>query len=298
MSPEERIEAALRRALDSLQQPESPENLRAAIHHAVFSGGSRSRPRLCLAVAEACGRAPGREVEDIAVAVELLHCASLAHDDLPCFDDAPLRRGRPSVHRAFGEEMAVLAGDGLIVMAFEQLVRSGVEAKHLPSLLRTLTRAAGPVGGLVAGQAWESEDHVSLHRYHRAKTGALFEAATRLGAILGDADSDLWGRFGMQVGEAYQVADDLRDTLTSSNEFGKPSGQDAAHDRPNAALSLGVSRASERMRTLLDQAVEHLPSCNDPETVAVWLEHFASNLLPTPTSWAESPMSYAANSRP
>ncbi len=131
-----RIETALEAALARAETPAAPPRLAAAMRHAVFPGGARVRPQLCLAVSLACGDGDPTLAEAFATAIELLHCASLAHDDLPCFDDAAIRRGRPSVHSAFSPALAVLAGDALIVMAFDVLVRAGAArpAKLAPLL--------------------------------------------------------------------------------------------------------------------------------------------------------------------
>ena len=179
MAADVRIENALESALAHAHGPGCPPQLMAAVRHAVFPGGARIRPQLCLAVARACGDDRPQLSEAAATAIELLHCASLVHDDLPCFDDAPVRRGQPSVHSAFGERLAVLAGDGLIVVAFQVLARAGAQAPdRLVHLLTTIAGSVGMPGGIVAGQAWESESRVSLMQYQRAKTGALFVAAT------------------------------------------------------------------------------------------------------------------------
>jgi geranylgeranyl diphosphate synthase, type II len=303
MASAERIEAALKRALRHCESPATPPSLRAALRHAVFPGGSRLRPTLCLSVAAACGAELEFDAQcDVAAAIELLHCASLVHDDLPCFDDASVRRGRPSVHAAFGEELAVLAGDGLIVLAFETVASARVSPTILPRLIRCLARGVGANGGLVAGQAWESEQSVGLHTYHKAKTGALFEASARAGALLAMghashaanptnaawsnatatwAKDDAWGEFGARLGEAYQVADDLRDTLDDETSLGKPVGQDMAHDRPNACMTFGIEGALDRLRSLLDQAIEVMPSCTAPEQVISWVEGFGARLYPS-----------------
>ena len=164
-----RIERALEQALDSGGQAGCPPGLARAVHYAVFPGGARVRPRLCLAVAAACGDPDPALSDAAAVAIELLHCASLVHDDLPCFDDAPMRRGKPSVHSAFGERLAVLTGDALIVHAFEALARGGLRRpERLPALIATVAAATGMPTGIVAGQAWECETHVDLADYQRA----------------------------------------------------------------------------------------------------------------------------------
>src|SRR5262245_38141865 len=173
-----RIERALQQAVAAGEGDGCPPRLAAAVRHAVFPGGARIRPRLCIAVAHACGDDEPALADAAAAALELLHCASLVHDDLPCFDDASERRGRPSVHKAFGERLAVLAGDALIVAAFQALgAAGGTRAERLPALLATISSGVGMPQGIAAGQAWECEPRVHLRDYQRAKTGALFAAA-------------------------------------------------------------------------------------------------------------------------
>ena len=234
--------------------------LAAAIRHAVFPGGARIRPRLCLAVARACGDDDPAAADAAATSIELLHCASLIHDDLPCFDDALTRRGKPSVHRAFGEPLAVLAGDALIVMAFQTLARGAAAVpQRLAALTLTIARSVGAPLGIVAGQAWECEPSCDLAEYQRSKTGALFAAATIAGAAAAEAEA--WRELGERLGEAYQVADDLRDVAGNAEDLGKPVGQDLALGRPSAALQLGVSGALDRLRDLAAGAVAAIPPC-------------------------------------
>ena len=166
-----------------------------------------------------------------AAALELMHCASLVHDDLPCFDDADIRRGKPSVHRAFSQPLAVLAGDSLIMLAFETLALSAAHDPMRSALLvMTLARLSGMPGGICAGQGWESEDKIDLAAYHRSKTGALFVAATQMGAIAAGQEPEPWAELGDRIGEAFQVADDLLDALQPEAVTGKPAGQDARCD--------------------------------------------------------------------
>jgi geranylgeranyl diphosphate synthase type II len=236
---------------------------------------------LCLAVAEACGDEGSPLADAVACSLELLHCASLVHDDLPCFDDADIRRGRPSVHRAYGEPLAVLVGDALIVMAFEAVARAGASAPdRVVPLITTLARAVGTPHGLVAGQAWESEPSVPLEQYHRAKTGSLFMAATMCGAIVAGEDPEPWRVVGERLGEAYQVADDLLDALAMSSEAGKPLGQDAALARPNAVLALGVDGAIARLHALVGQAAESVPECRGALGLRQLVLQMAKRLVP------------------
>jgi geranylgeranyl diphosphate synthase type II len=257
-----RIERTLAAAIVQGEAPGCPPLLAAAIRHAVFPGGARIRPRLCLAVARACGDDDPAAADAAATSIELLHCASLIHDDLPCFDDALTRRGKPSVHRAFGEPLAVLAGDALIVMAFQTLARGAAAVpQRLAALTLTIARSVGAPLGIVAGQAWECEPSCDLAEYQRSKTGALFAAATIAGAAAAGAEAEAWRELGERLGEAYQVADDLRDVAGNAEDLGKPVGQDLALGRPSAALQLGVSGALDRLRDLAAGAVAAIPPC-------------------------------------
>ena len=257
-----RIEANLEVAIAAVATAEAPPGLLAAVRHAVFPGGARVRPRLCSAVARACGGDSPVLADAAGTAIELLHCASLVHDDLPCFDDAAMRRGRPSVHAAYGTPLAVLAGDALIVLAFDVLARAGVVAPvRLPALLSIVSRAVGLPGGIVAGQAWECEQDCRVSDYQRAKTGALFVAATAAGAVSSGADPAPWYGLGASLGEAYQVADDLRDVCAEVEEIGKPTGRDAALGRPSAVAERGVAGALRLLEELVGRALDSIPPC-------------------------------------
>jgi geranylgeranyl diphosphate synthase, type II len=257
-----RIERTLVAAMALAEGPGSPPRLAQAMRHAVFPKGARIRPRLCLAVAGACGDDAPALAEAAAAAIELLHCASLVHDDLPCFDDAATRRGRPSVHCAFGEPLAVLAGDALIVLSFQIMARSAAAAPaRLGPLMLTIGDSVGMPVGIVAGQGWESEPRCDLAEYQRQKTGSLFAAATAAGAAAAGADAEAWRLLGDRLGEAYQVADDLRDAVEDESEMGKPAGQDAAHQRPSAVLQLGLAGAIDRLEDLAAEAAAAIPPC-------------------------------------
>lgn len=276
-----RIETALDVAVSHLEAPGAPPQLAEAIRYAVFPGGHRIRPRLCLAVALACGDDDPAASDAAAAAIELLHCASLVHDDLPCFDDAPMRRQKPSVHAAFGVPLAVLTGDALIVAAFETLARGAARRpERLAALVGLVARAAGSPVGIVAGQAWESEAHVDLSAYQQAKTGALFAAATVAGAAAAGAAPLPWRLLGECLGEAYQVADDLRDVACRQEEIGKPAGRDATLGRPNAAALLGMGGALDRLKRLTREAVEVIPACPGLETIRAEIEAQSRLFLP------------------
>ena len=276
-----RIERALASALGQCEGGDGPRGLAAAMRHAVFPAGARVRPRLCLAVASACGDDRPELSDAAAAAIELLHCASLVHDDLPCFDAAETRRGLPTVHAAYGERLAVLAGDAMIVLAFETLSRAaGCGVERLPGLLLTVGRAVGAPAGIAAGQAWECEPSVDLALYHRAKTGALFVAAVEAGALAAGGDPGAWRALGARLGEAYQVADDIRDVAASELDIGKPVGRDAALGRPNAAAELGVPAALGHFRRLVAAGIGAIPDCAGRELLRDLMLHEADRLIP------------------
>jgi geranylgeranyl diphosphate synthase, type II len=276
-----RIELTLSAALAHAGTPGGPPLLAGAMRHAVFPRGARVRPRLTMAVAEACGDDDPAASQAAAAAIELLHCASLVHDDLPCFDDADTRRGRPSVHRAFGEPLAVLAGDALIVLAFQTLTWGARGSPlRLSTLLLTLGGAVGMPGGIAAGQAWESEPEADLGEYQRAKTGALFAAAAMAGAAAAGAAPEPWRILGERLGEAYQVADDIADVSSDVTEQGKPAGRDRALGRPNAALSMGVTEAMRHLEVLAGAAADAIPACPGAAALRALTMSEARRLLP------------------
>jgi geranylgeranyl diphosphate synthase type II len=236
---------------------------------------------LCLAIAAGCGEPQSPLAIATAASIELLHCASLVHDDLPCFDDAEVRRNRPSVHRAFDERIALLVGDALIVLAFQNVARAFANAPdRLPPLVLALARAVGAPGGLVAGQAWECEESTPLEEYRRQKTGALFIAATVGGALSAGADPTPWRILGERLGEAYQIADDVRDALGTDEELGKPAGRDADLGRPTALAELGVQGAVQRFERLIAEAAASIPDCPGAEFLRELVDLEAQRLLP------------------
>jgi geranylgeranyl diphosphate synthase type II len=281
MEADPRIEAALDQVITKATAAPCPAHLAEAIRYAVFPGGGRVRPGLCLAVARACGDRGPDLADAAAVAVELLHCASLVQDDLPCFDDAPLRRGQPSLHKRFGEAVAILVGDALIVMAFSAVsAHVGERPAAGAEILRVLAEAAGAPAGIAAGQAWESEPSVDVTAYHHAKTAALFEAAAIAGAIAGGGEPATWRQTGALLGAAYQVADDLADALGLSGTLGKPTHQDDNKARPNVVSSLGSKGAITRLDELLGQAMRSIPACPGHVSVEEFLRIAAQRLYP------------------
>ena len=223
-----------------------PPRLLAAMRHGALGGGKRLRPFLTVETARLLG-APVEQARRAGAAVELLHCYSLVHDDLPPMDDDDLRRGRPTVHRAFDEATAILAGDALLTLAFEVLAD---EATHESGAVRAalvtcLARASG-LGGMVGGQMLDlaaegrfedvrgslSDD--AIRQLQAMKTGALLAASVEIGARLGGADATMlaaFGRYGRALGATFQIADDILDVAGDAAALGKPVGSDAKNDK-------------------------------------------------------------------
>lgn len=276
-----RIDAAVERAVAIGQEGPAPSRLASALHYACTPGGARIRPTILMSVALACGDDRPALTDAAAAALELIHCASLVHDDLPCFDDAEIRRGKPSVHRAYSQPLAVLAGDSLIIQSFAILAGAASSAPDRAiELVRILSRQTGMPHGICAGQGWESEDKIDLSAYHRSKTGALFIAATQMGAVAAGQEAEPWYELGARIGEAFQVADDLRDALCSEDELGKPVGQDDLHGRPNAVTQLGLDGAVKRLNDILSGAIASIPACKGEAQLAQMVRMYAERLMP------------------
>ncbi|MDR3493445.1 MAG: polyprenyl synthetase family protein [Ancalomicrobiaceae bacterium] len=269
-----RIETELQRRIDAEVRPGEtarPERLVAAMRHATLDGGKRLRPFLVIESAAALGAvtegAAGAGILSAAAAIELVHCYSLVHDDLPAMDDDDLRRGRPTTHRAFDEATAILAGDALLTYAFDILADTGAigDAATRLALVAGLARAAG-LGGMVGGQVFDltaegryAADGRPLHlsaaeirRLQAMKTGALLTFCCEAGAILAGtsrAERDMMRRFGRLIGEAFQMADDLIDVESLPEAAGKATGKDAARGKATLWASLGTAG----MRAELDR---------------------------------------------
>ena len=271
------LEQELELAVAHAAGRDCPPILAAALRDAVFPGGARIRPRLVLAVSNACGNKNATAATGMATAIEVLHCASLVHDDLPCFDNSLLRRGKPSVHAAFGERIAVLAGDALIVLGFEWLAIRAAE--RIAPLTRILGACVGGPSGICAGQAWECEQTIDIVRYQRAKTGALFAACTMGGAAASGFEPMAWQKLGFAIGEAFQVADDLRDVAGTAENLGKPVHQDEANHTPNFVAELGFSGAMAHFEDLLEEAKAAIPPCPGREPLGKQIEAVSRSLV-------------------
>jgi geranylgeranyl diphosphate synthase type II len=266
------VEAALERALEPAA--EVPPRLHEAMRYAVFSGGKRVRPVLSLMACEAAGGAPERALP-FACALELIHTYSLVHDDLPAMDDDELRRGRPTVHVAFDEALAILAGDALLTEAFRLAaagaLAAGLEPARALGVVAAIAVAAG-AGGMVGGQVADLEaegvvaDEALVASIHRRKTAALIAAAIDAGAVAGGAsDDDLraLNAYGAALGLAFQVADDLLDATASTSVTGKREGGDAAHGKATYPAVLGIDGARRVARELLARCLDALAPLGD-----------------------------------
>jgi geranylgeranyl diphosphate synthase type II len=243
-----------------------PNRLAQAMRYSLMAGGKRLRPILAIWSAEACG-VSGDQAMPVAVALEMIHTYSLIHDDLPAMDDDDLRRGMPTCHKAYDEATAILAGDGLLTLAFEVVAREQKPLDVVGECVQILADAAGPCG-MVAGQMADlaAEDRTDsnleeLEAIHRRKTGALLCAALRLGATVAkasDEQKDALERYGWSVGLAFQVVDDLLDATGDEAKMGKRVGKDSGLGKWTYPGLIGVESSRAHARTLADSAISAL----------------------------------------
>ena len=247
-----KTERALHTYVDSWEG--APASLREAVCYSLFAEGKRLRPALALGAAEIVS-GDDAVAMPLACAIEMIHTYSLIHDDLPAMDDDDLRRGKPALHKALGEAMAILAGDALLTMAFDVLAEA-----NDTRVVREVARAAG-VAGMVGGQVLDLEsegkrlDLDGLRRIHSCKTAALIGVSVRGGAILAGAPEtqlDALTHFAEHTGLAFQIADDILDVVGAEDLLGKPTGRDAAKEKATYPAMLGLDRARE----LADEAVD------------------------------------------
>lgn len=257
------VESAMERFLPS---PDGhPQELFKAMRYSVFGGGKRLRPALCFAAAAACGAEP-QSLAPVACALEFVHTYSLIHDDLPALDDDEFRRGRLTNHRVFGEAIALLAGDALLTLAFQAVLRAPVLPERLIRLADELAAASGclgMVGGQVADLLGEgrSLDAQQVNFIHSRKTGALLRASVRMGAIAaGAADGalDALTEYAERIGLAFQIVDDILDVTGSQAVLGKSPGADAAHGKATYPALFGVEASNREVERLTDEALEYL----------------------------------------
>ena len=288
------IEAMLARLLapETLAHEISrPPRLLAAMEHATLGGGKRLRPFLMIEAARLFG-AEGDGILRAAAAVEMVHCYSLAHDDLPQMDDDDLRRGRPTVHRAFDEATAILAGDALLTLAFDTLADPAThpDATVRAELVLRLARASGP-GGMVGGQIidlaaegrWSADGaplpltDAEIRRLQAMKTGALLRMPLEAGAILAGAGTDdiaRLGRFGAVIGLAFQIADDVLDVEATPEALGKATGKDAARGKGTLVALHGLAPMKAELARLVEVAAAELAPWGDRATILIEAARF------------------------
>ncbi|QWE02201.1 polyprenyl synthetase family protein [Polynucleobacter sp. JS-JIR-II-b4] len=266
-SHSERTELALDRLLDSAQT--TPHRLHEAMRYAAQGGGKRIRPLLVYAAGQLGNNAESSESLDAAaVAIECIHAYSLVHDDLPCMDDDDLRRGRPTVHKAFDEATALLVGDALQTRAFEILANANGDAQVRLNMISVLAAASGS-RGMAGGQAIDLEsvgkklDLNGLKQMHAMKTGALLSCAVELGGIaahLNPTQMVHLGNYSKSLGLAFQIVDDVLDATADSHTLGKTAGKDAAANKPTYVTLMGLDYAQKQAKELQETAIASLDS--------------------------------------
>ena len=253
-----RVEAALDCAVERYLPSESA--VCQAARYSLLGGGKRVRAILVLAVSEMLG-GDADAAEHFSAAVEMLHCYSLIHDDLPCMDNDDYRRGRLSCHKKFGETLATLAGDVLLTEAFDAIVQSGAEPKICADAVKALASGSGS-RGMIYGQeidiAWETKnpDRAALDQIHHYKTGALINAAVQMGASTALAEEDtrkVLEQYAFDLGLVFQIVDDVLDVTSSSEELGKPVGSDAENGKVTFATLYGVDGAMELAKKINEE---------------------------------------------
>ena len=278
------VEEALQRYLP---EDNMPDEIYKAVRYSLFNGGKRIRPILCLAAAEAVGGdlAPAMPV---ACALELIHTYSLIHDDLPSMDNDDFRRGKPTCHKVFGENIAILAGDALLTEAFVLLSRAEkvmFSAERRLAVIQEIAHAAG-ISGMVGGQALDviseksGADESTLQDIHRRKTGALIVAAVKSGALIFNAGKDkiqALSDYGINLGLAFQIADDILNVEGDSLLMGKGTGSDDARNKLTYPSLMGLPAAKEKLTRYVETAVASLSGFDERAMPLMVIARFIKN---------------------
>jgi farnesyl diphosphate synthase len=267
----ERVDQAILKSLND--QVLVPSDLKSAMHYAATGGGKRVRPLLIYATASLSGKELDQVsgLDACAVAVELFHTYSLVHDDLPCMDNDDLRRGRPTVHKAFDEASALLVGDALQTMAFQLIAQSALNDAQKVQVITSLSIAGG-MAGMAGGQAIDLASvgkqltQHELEQMHRLKTGSLLRTSVQIGAItihLNEQEKKSLDVFASALGLAFQVVDDVLDASSDSQTLGKTAGKDAAANKPTFVSLMGLEGAGKFARQLHQEALDSLSIWGD-----------------------------------
>ena len=256
-------------ALDRLipLETQHPVSIHKAMRHSVFAGGKRLRPSLCMQAGRMIAGSLPEGIEDLGAAVEMLHTYSLIHDDLPALDNDDLRRGRPTCHKAFGEATAILAGDALQTQAYEVLAQLKCPAEARVRIIEEIARGTGTVDGMIGGQVVDLEaEHTRptpemLEYIHRSKTAALITASLVSGGLYAGAKEKEVARlraFGLAIGLAFQIVDDILDVTQTSEQLGKTAGKDTASEKATYPALFGIETSQQKADELVESAFAEL----------------------------------------
>jgi geranylgeranyl diphosphate synthase type II len=261
-------------ALDRLipLETQHPVSIHKAMRHSVFAGGKRLRPILCMESGRMIAGSLPKGIEDLGAALEMLHTYSLIHDDLPALDNDDLRRGRPTSHKVFGEALAILAGDALQTQAYEVLSQLKCSAEARVRIIEEIARGTGTVDGMIGGQVVDLEaEHTKptpemLEYIHRSKTAALITASLVSGGLYAGAkesEAEKLRAFGMSIGLAFQIVDDILDVTQTSEQLGKTAGKDTASEKATYPALFGIGKSQQRADELVSKAFAELESFGD-----------------------------------
>ena len=244
-----------------------PSSIHQAMRHSVFAGGKRIRPILSMEAGRAVAGALPQGIEELGAALEMLHTYSLIHDDLPALDNDDLRRGRPTCHKAFGEAIAILAGDALQTEAYEVLSRLSCPAGARVLIIEEIAKGTGTVNGMIGGQVVDLEaehtkaDAETLEYMHRSKTAALITASVVSGGIYAGGTTDQINQlrcYGQAIGLAFQIVDDILDITQTSEQLGKTAGKDIASEKATYPALFGLEASRKKAAALLTSASKAL----------------------------------------
>ena len=268
----ETLEQGQRRAdaaLDRLIPLETahPASIHKAMRHSVFAGGKRLRPILCMEAGRMIAGSLPEGIEELGAALEMLHTYSLIHDDLPALDNDDLRRGRPTCHKVFGEAIAILAGDALQTQAYEVLARLECPAEARVRIIEEIARGTGTIDGMIGGQVVDLEaEHTKptaemLEYIHRSKTAALITASLVSGgwyAGAKESEAEKLRAFGLGIGLAFQIVDDILDVTQTSEQLGKTAGKDTASEKATYPALFGIEASTKKADELVTKAFAEL----------------------------------------
>jgi geranylgeranyl diphosphate synthase type II len=272
-------------ALERLLPPETqhPVSIHQAMRHSVFAGGKRLRPTLCMEAGRMVAGSLQPGITDLGAALEMLHTYSLIHDDLPALDNDDLRRGRPTCHRAFGEALAILAGDALQTLAYLVLSRLECSAEARVQVIEEIARSTGTIDGMIGGQvvdlqAEHTQPDVEMLEYiHRSKTAALLTASVVSGGIYAGGDAEAISRlrsFGESIGLAFQIIDDVLDVTQTSEQLGKTAGKDTAAEKATYPALFGIEQSLQKADILMNKAISALEPYSGRADTLKSLAHF------------------------